>query len=258
MTKDIRRQIGERILFAQKRKYRFGSDAIEELERLHGKKVRAAYYSHRRGTKLADDDTLRKYADLFEVPFEYLRLGIGAEEIERQPEQINEDESEGSITTINQGKQQTDLKSSHKLPIRFIPILSADQIRDLSFGRGGLAQMSGRTLPVPDFLNVSPDSYAYLIAQNDYSMVVASGPSYGPGTCIVLDPQRTILPGDVVLADIEGFGGPVIRKFVAARAFTPGLKFRLEAFNPAFEAIEIADPAELSAIARVIWIAQQI
>lgn len=257
MATNLRKEIGARIHRAQKRKFRFGSDAIEELERLHGKKAKAAYYSHRSGTRLADDDTLRIYAELFDVPFEYLRLGLGAEEIEAGDTQINEDESDASVGSINQHKQEIDAKASHKRGVRFIPILSADQIRDLSAGRGDLAQMSGRTLPVPDFLNASSDSFAYFIPTNDFSMVAASGPSYAPGACIVIDPQRQITPGDRVYAEIDGFDEPVVRKYVAARAYAPGVKFRLEAFNPAFAAIEVTERAQVRFMARVIWAAQE-
>lgn len=258
MANDLRKEIGARIMHAQKRKFRFGSDAIEELERRHGKKVKAAYYSHRSGTRLPDDDTLRIYADLFDVPFEYLRLGTGAEEIESSAAQINEDESTASaVISINQHRQEIDLKASHKHGVRFIPILSADQIRVLSAGQGDLAQMSGHTLPVPSFLSASSDSFAYFIPANDFSMVATSGPSYAPGACIVIDPQRQITPGDRVYAEIEGFDDPVVRKYVAARAYAPGVRFRLEAFNPAFEAIEVTDAAQVRVLARVIWAAQE-
>ncbi len=253
---DPRKAIGARIHRAQQRKFRFGSDAIEELERRYGKKAKAAYYSHRRGVRLPDDATLRNYAELFEVTFEYLRTGAGAELFETDPVPINKAESAGSVIQINQHRQQTDLKSSHIHPVRFIIILSAEQIRLIGAG-GDLATMSGSTLPVPDFLSASPDSFAYFIPSHDFSMVAASGPSYGPGACVVIDPQRQIAPGDRVYADIEGFDEPVIRKFVAARPFTSGLKFRLEAFNPAFEAIEVIDPAQIRVLARVIWVAQE-
>lgn len=257
MADDLRKAIGARIHRAQKRKYRFSSDAIEELERRHGKKVKASYYSHRSGTRLPDDVTLQMYADLFDVPIAYLRLGVGAEEIEGQDAQIKEDESERSGDIINQHRREFELKSSHKHPVRLIPILSADQIKDLRTGRGDLAQMSGRTLPVPDFLNASSDSFAFFIPTDDFSMVAPNGPSYAPGACIVIDPQRQITPGDRVFAEIEGFDDPVVRKYVAARPYAPGVRFRLEAFNPSFAAIEVPDSGEVRFIARVIWAAQE-
>lgn len=251
MTDDFRKQIGARIQRAQERKFRFGSDAIEELERKHGKKVKAAYYSHRSGMRMPNDDTLRIYAELFDVPFEYLRLGIGADKIETEAAAINKDESVASVVSINQHRQQLDIKPSQTPFARSIPILSAEQIRMLGAG-GDLATMSGRTLPTPDFLTPGPDSFAYFIPPHDFSMVAASGPSYAPGACVVIDPQRQIAPGDRVYADIEGFDEPMIRKFVAVRSFTPGLRFRLEAFNPAFQAIEVTEPAQVRVLARVI------
>lgn len=257
MANDVRKEIGARILYAQKRKYRFAADAIEELEARYGKKAKSAYYSHRSGTRLPDDATLRMYAELFEVPFEYLRLGIGAEKIESRPVAINEDESGASVVSINHHRQDVELKTSHKHPVRFIPILSAEQIRDFCAGRGDLAAMSGRTLPVPDFLNASPESFAYFIPDNDFSMVAAAGPSYAPGACIVVDLQRQIKPGDRVYAEIEGFDDPVVRTYVAARPFAPGVPFRLEAFNPAFQAIDVSDPSQARVLARVIWAAQE-
>lgn len=253
---DLRKIIGDRIMTAQKRKYRFGSDVIEELENRYGKKAKAAYYSHRSGRRLPDDDALRAYADVLDVTLEYLRFGYGAAEVERRPV-INEDESETSVTPINQHSQEIALRASHKHPVRFIPILSAEQIRDFCAGRGGLATMSGRTLPVPDFLNASPESFAYFIPLNDFSMVDPNGLSYAPGACLVVDPARPIAPGDRVYADVEGFDEPIIRRFVAARAYMPGLKFRLEAFNPAFEPIQDIEVAQIRVLARVIWAAQE-
>lgn len=255
MTDPTRQAIASRIKFARKLKFHRAIDAIEELEQRYGKK-RSSYYSHESGARLPDDEDIGRYAELFGVTPEFIRYGSGSEVYKGTATAINEDESEASVVAINQYRRQSDLKSSHIHPVRLIIILSAEQIRTLSAG-GDLATMSGSTLPVPDFLAASPDSFAYLIPSHDFSMVAASGPSYAPGACVVIDPQRQIAPGDRVYADIEGFDEPVVRKFVAARPFTTGLKFRLEAFNPAFDPIELSDPQEIRVLARVIWVAQE-
>ena len=81
------------------------------------------------------------------------------------------------------------------------------------------------------------------------------GPSFSPGTYVAADPERTIMPGELVLADLLE-DGPVFRIYKAARPYAQGVPFRLVASNPAYDAIDVTEARQLVSIARVIFTAQ--
>ena len=252
-------EFARRLSWAIKRKYAKNADLIKELER-RGWAKRRTLYSHLAPNdyRMPNTADIGRYAEVLGVSASFLQFGEGAEAEAFRLSTINEGKSDGSTATINQLRGQPDLNSSHNPNVRFIVVLSAEQIRDLSTAQGDLARMSGQSIPVPELLNAGRGSFAYFVPVNDFSMVAASGLSFHPGACLIVDPERTIAPGDLVVADINGFDAPILRRYVGARPYSRAARFKLEAFNASFEPLEIADPDDVLFIGRVIWTGQQL
>ncbi len=245
-----RKAIGQRLRRARSEHHKSAREAIAALRKRWGDTVISTYYSHEAGARMPSDSDLERYAEQFGVSVAYLRYGDYSERFDGAKIPVNKDESDASADGVNQAREQIDLKSSHKPSVRLILLLSADQIRELSTGRGDLAKMSGHTLPVPDFLDASRHSFAFIIPKNDLSMVNPAGETFPPGSWIIADPKRPILPGDLVFADLDEFG-PVLRRYVGAKAHAPGARFELHAANPAYRPIAV-EPKDLLLIGRVI------
>lgn len=245
-------QIAHRLKRARARRFKTAGKAIEELEARWGIK-RRTYFSHEAGERTPSDRDIERYAELFGVTPQYLRYGDGSEVFDSAEEIVNEDEDKGLPRLINQGVEQFKLNPSHNHPVRFIVILSANEIRKISTGQGDLAKMSGRSLPVPDFLSASRHSFAYIIPQNDMAMMTDRGQSFGPGTCLIIDQEREIAPGDFVLVEHADFAAPLFRTFRAVAPYKPGMTFELSAFNPAYQNILVDAAAKVISIGRVIW-----
>ena len=264
-----------RLEAARVRRFDNAAAAIDALKAESGDNWRR-YYGYESGERKPKMAGLYIISKVFEVPIEYFLFGTDSETYEGEARtlaqraritlKIDEEDNhplpveaspekdpEDAAAAINYEYEQGKLNTSHNQPVRFIPILSANEIRQLSTGRGDLADMSGRTMPVPDFLNASRHSYNYQIPSHDVSMVAADGISIGPGSVVLADPDAPIFPGSMVLALLRGHDEPMIRKYIAAGAYKPGMRFKLGAFNPAFEAIEVSKKLDCLSIARIIF-----
>jgi SOS-response transcriptional repressor LexA len=82
-------------------------------------------------------------------------------------------------------------------------------------------------------------------------MVAKEGLSIGPGSYVGVDLEAKIFPGNYVLANLLGYDEPVVSVYKAARPYTKGVQFTLEALNPAFAPIHISAPSECLQLARI-------
>ncbi|HET8726672.1 MAG TPA: LexA family transcriptional regulator [Alphaproteobacteria bacterium] len=234
-----------------------------------------SYLSYESGDRVPKYHDLVQFARLLDVPIEFFVYGghpdiddhdveIQATVTRRRHEQrrrdvpeartpINADKSKTSPAPVNQAQRSVELNSIHNAGVRFIPVLSASEIRKNNTGRGG--PMSGQTLPVPQSLGAGEHSYSYQVPEHDLSMASKDGASFGPGTFLVADRDAPILPGKFVLAVLDGIDEPLFRIYRAARPYAAGVAFSLHALNPAYEPIVVADPAMLLHIHRVIYTA---
>lgn len=272
--------LAARLKLARQRKFSNAKAASDALPPEAGKSIRAyqSYESAERQPKLRE---LAIYAQLFDVPLEYFifgghpaisdaeieaqallnrkklqkRLGGRVPEPERTVALINGDKSVTSELPVNHVSQQPETNPIHNLGVRFIPVLSARDIRHIITGRGGLATMSGHKLPVPQSLSAGEHSYSYQIPDDDLSMISAMGASFGPGTHIVVDPAAAILPGKYVLVMLQGFDEPLFRIYKAAKPYSPGVPFALHALNAAYDPIQVKDQTRVESIQRVIYTA---
>lgn len=256
-AREARMQFAARLRRARMRHYKSVARAYAALHSKWSSVKRRTYYSHEAGERLPSDQDIERYAQMFEVTPQYLRYGTDAEAFEDGVEEEMSDDTAEEPPVINQLTRSGDLESSHNSDVRFIVVLSAGDIRSLSLKRGDLAQMSGTKIPVPAFVQASARSHAYIIPASDNSMVASDGPSFLPGTCLVIDPARPILPGDLVLADLQGFDEPLFRRYRAARPYARGVRFALEALNPAYEMIAVENPQDCLSVGRLIWTGHQ-
>lgn len=114
--------------------------------------------------------------------------------------------------------------------------------------------MSGNTIPAPHAIDPGPNSFWYTLPVYDVAMVDKAGPlSLNPGAMCLVDLDAPILRDKCVLAQLRDHDEPVIRVFRAARPYDGASAFTLVALNPAFDPIEIGDPADCLLIGRVIF-----
>lgn len=222
------------------------------------------YYCHEAGDpkRRPKMPRLRFYADFYGVPLSYLLLGEDAETYETEVREmaaargisLRIDTWANSVddASVNQDFDSIESNPIHNQEPRYRVILTASEIRHLSTGRGDLTAMSGPTLLVPDFLEVSRQSFWYRLPQSDVSMT-GQAQSFNPGGIGLFDRDARILPGDFVLADLDVWDEPVLRRYVAARAYSPGAPFKLDALNPAYEPIEVPAQGECRLIARLMF-----
>ncbi len=269
--------LAARIKLARQRKFPNAKAAAEAIAAQHGaSKSSRSYHSHESGERYPKLRDLTNYAKTFDVPLEYFVSGrhpdISEKEIEAQalltrkkhgggtdlvPVQtaafINNGKSATSAVSINQLQQVAETTTIHNIPVRFISVLSAGEIRKLHTGWGGLTSMSGQQYPVPQDLSASGHSYSYRIPDDDLSMMSATGASFGPGAYIIADPEAIILPGKYVLVVLEGFDEPLFRTYRAAKPYAPGVPFSLQALNAAYEPIAVKEASRVQSIHRVIY-----
>jgi Peptidase S24-like len=278
--------LAARLKLARLRKFPNAKAASDAIIAEHGQgKSSRAYQTHESGDRQPKTRELVAYAQTFDVPLEYFAFGqhpeISDEEIEAQalltrrrllkrkggvePEprmpvlSVNGDNPVASGSPVNQIRRGFETNTIHNIAVRFIPVLSASEIRRLIVtGRGDLTAMSGEQLPVPQTLSASEHSYTYQIPGNDLSMISANGTSYAPGTYVVCDPEAVILPGKYVLAMLEGFDEPLFRIYKAAKPYSHGVPFALQALNPAYDLITVKDPARVQSVLRVIFTASAV
>lgn len=272
--------LGARLEIARLREFdsvRAAIDALREASDQPDQIKPRAYYLHESGERRPRKmSRLRLYADTFKVPLSYLLFGEGAEVYEAEARDLaarkrivlkidalkgekTVAESSRKIVPINQDIELIETNTIHNPIDRSRVILTASEIRKLSTGRGDLATMSGPMLSVPDFLNPSRHSFWYRVPAIDVSMAPTSreGHSFPPGGIGLFDQEAKILPGDYVLAYLDDWDEPVMRQYVASRAYSAGASFKLEALNPAYEPIEIPLKSKCRYIARLVFFGNQ-
>lgn len=264
--------LAARIEVARIRKYDRRPAAIaalgQLLEDLDKSEMGArTYHSHENGERRPQLERVSIYSRLFEIPIDYLLFGRDAEVYEPEARSLakragvplridvlqgqtaprrltlvenSEEKTNINSEAVNQEPARIELNASHNPSVRFITILSASEIRKLRTGRGGPA-MLGPKMPMPNFLNASPHSFVFQIPADDLSMVTQDGLSLNAGGVCVVDPERTILPGNYVLAMLKSREEPIIRRFVADGAYAADCSFELHALNPSFKPIVDAD-----------------
>lgn len=266
--------LGARLEVACRRKFAKTSEAVAALDKelqKHGEKGNRGktYYSYQKGQRRPRMKELQRIAQLFEVPVNFFLFGgypaIDDAEVEifrkhkaaKLSDWDSQDSSGTSPLPVNQPANQLEIITSHNAGWRSIVILTASEIRHINTGRGSLAQMSGQTLPVAGISSASQHSYAYILPEHDRSMIAERVLSFAPGTAIVADPERLIMPGDLVLADLQDYDHPLLRLYTASRPYAPGVAFELTAFNPSYKPIALSERDKVLGIARVISTTQR-
>lgn len=91
-------------------------------------------------------------------------------------------------------------------------------------------------LPLPVQMDAGPKAFGYEMTSDDRSMINTTPPSIAPGTICIIDPDRTIKPGDFALVD-GGGGLMTVRQVQAEGDYVPGAQFTLVANNPSYAPI---------------------
>jgi hypothetical protein len=134
--------------------------------------------------------------------------------------------------------------------IRYIPLLSAG---DISRFLVDISSFTGETVPVPTSIGANTRLYAYTVPHNDRSMVSGSGPSIGPGTLCVFDPDEDVLAGNVLLVSPRASGAWLLRVYQGALPLSAATEFTLTALNPDVEAIRVTDKTRWEFGGRLIY-----
>lgn len=237
-------------------------NALAELDSARKAKSARAYQSHEAGSRKPELHDLALYGELLDLPVSFFVFGgyegisdddiaFEAQAIRRRmgapngvltpPSRENRNpagKSATSVVGVNQVLRQIETTTVHNQGVRFIPVLSTGEIENFLSGRG-VPAMQGRTLPVPQSIQVGEHSYSYQIPEHDLSMVSREGMSLAPGTFIVADPEAPILPGKLVFVALDD-DEPVVRIYRAARPYKPGIPFTLEAFAQAYDPITVS------------------
>jgi hypothetical protein len=250
------REFGRRLQWARKRAgYSTRRAALGDIPAKWGIATRT-YYSHERGERTPDrEDTLMHYCELFKVSRDFLLFGNGPELLEYQSAEAVELTSE-----INHASKQVYEKSSHFETVRYIPIIRASNIENLISGNEALADMTKEFLPVSSSLLAGPRSFGYEIPSEDDSMVGPGGRSFAPGSFIVVDPEREIMPGKYALVQFPDME-PTVRQLRSSMPFRPAapqFPFTLQASNPNYGPFKVDGASDCTIIGRVVFTIEEL
>lgn len=250
------KEFGRRLQWARKRAgYSSRQAAINVIPKSWGIAERT-YYSHERGERMPDkDETLMRYCELFKVSRDFLLFGNGPELLEYQSAEAVELTSE-----INHANKQVYEKSSHFEAVRYIPIIRASNIENLISGKEALADMTKEFLPVSSSLLAGPRSFGYEISSEDDSMVGPGGRSFAPGSFVVVDPEREIMPGKYALVQFPGME-PTVRQLRSSMPFRPSapqFPFTLQASNPNYGPFTVNGASDCTIIGRVVFTIEEL
>lgn len=232
--------------------YKRTADFIEAIkERVPDARIRS-YYSHEAGDRVPQDDaTIELYAEMLDTTSHWLLFGTG--------EDVNDETLKDDAATINQANEVLDINPSKIVAVRYIPLLTASDIKKLLFGNGNLTAMSRDQLPMPQNVAVGARAFYYQIPDHDTSMVSATGQSFAPGTLLLIDQDRDVAPGDFLLAQLADMPAPVMRRLQSAYVLssdTPRYPFKLLALNPMAEPVIVHKQTECQVIGRVVSFTQ--
>jgi hypothetical protein len=267
---------GLRLRIAVQFHYKRAADFAEALSR-DGVVERATFYSHLAGKKWPDGKTLRivrEYEDRLGMPAGWIHDGKG-ENIEdlRQALGLTKEENGKAAlrerfpffplprtdgSTVNQLSEETVPDSGKISKIRHIPILPDGKIEAWLSGERSNEAMAGKTIPILRDDDIGHRAFGYVVGRDDHSMTSATARSFPPGTVVVIDPDRAITPGNYVLVKLKSKRIWMLRLYRAALEYDGSQPYTLEASNPAFEAIRVADPAGWEIAGRAVKIIEDI
>lgn len=244
---------GKRLDWARREAgYRYSSDFIQILKARRGAVRARTYYSHKAGKRVPDDDeTIDLYAEMLDVSRDFLLFGAGAEALGY----FLTDDGE----PINQPVELFAINPFQPAGIRYIPVLTASDIKRLLNGQVNLITFSGERVPIPQDAAAMANAFAYRIPPHDTSMTGRDGPSFTPGTWLIIDPERDVLPGDFLLAWPANMPGPVLRRLQSSHAYiadAPHFPFKLIALSPHADPITVAEPGDCVILGRLISFTQ--
>jgi hypothetical protein len=267
---------GLRLKIAVQYHYRRAADFADILAR-DGVVERAAFYSHLSGTKWPDGKTLsrvREYEARLGMPVGWIHDGRGedVEDLRRALDLLKDDEGKAQIrrlfpffplsrteeSAVNQQLEESGADSGKISKIRHIPILPDGKIEAWLSGERALDMMAAQTIPILLDGDIGPRAFGYVVGRDDHSMASATARSFPPGTVVVIDPDRPITPGNYVLAKPKTKRIWMLRLYRAALEYDGSQPYTLEASNPAFEAIRVADPAGWEIAGRAVKIIEDI
>lgn len=240
-------EFGRRLQQARKKAgYSTRLSAVKDIPA--GKNIASrTYYSHERGERLPErEDTLQCYCDLFGVSRAFLLDG-----------ERGEAENDSDINHMRKG---VDEKSSILEFVRYIPIIRVSEIEKIITGKGALADMTKDFLPVPSSLLVGPNAFAYEISLTDESMVGKEGRTFLPGSFVIIDPDREIIPGKYALVQFGG-ADPCVRQLQSSRSFKkdePHYPINLVANNTNFTSIRVQNDNDCTILGRVVFTISEI
>lgn len=232
--------------------YRTTVDFINALQQRYPEMQARIYYHYEAGTRVPrEDETINRIAEMLNVTRNWLLYGT--------EEEVNEALFNEDAAPVNQAIETSQTKSLKSLPLRYIPVLSASDIKTLLLGNGDLATMAREQLPVPQHVDAGADVFYYRIPEDDTSMVGAAGHSFPPLTLLLVDRERVARPGDFLLALPSGAPGPVMRRLQAAMPVNPAAPrypFKLVALNPMADPIAVKAEADCQILGRVVSFTQ--
>lgn len=271
-TDEQRLEFGARLKWALHRAgYKRTADALVDVQQCANIKSRT-FYAHAAGNRVPDDDGLIEiYAQLFDVPADYLLLRSDAPTGPSRG-RISTDEVRERLglnsaakhfpalrpvnqVTVNQLLENDTHKASQITETRYISILTASDIKDLLTGARKFRAMPRERLPVPHHVAAGPNVIAYKVPPFDHSMIGPGSDSFPPGTDMIFDPDRVIAPGDYLLCLPANAETPMLRRLQSNFAYlrsTPRYPFKLAAINPDVPPLFVETAEDCAIIGRLI------
>ena len=191
-----------------------------------------SYYKHESGERRIMPEELSAYATAYKVAVIWLMHGVSPQS--------------------NHNAQNIPIKPLSTLDIREVPLLSSQSLEELDdFIRGGIL-VSDKSVVVPESAQVGNRTIAYIIPEDDLSMLGERGDTFPPGTVLVIDPDRVITPGNYILAQPAGFDLPVLRRYEAVHSPSKNTPFTLSALNLAYQPIVVNNPESCRILGRLV------
>jgi len=232
--------------------YKTTADFISALKaRQPNMQVRIYYHYEAGGRVPRDDATINLFAEMLNTSRNWLLFG--------SEEDVNEDSLSEDDAEVNQVIETSQTKPLKPPLLRYIPVLSASDIKTLLLGNGNLTTMSREQLPVPQHVDAGADPFYYRIPDDDTSMVGRAGHSFPPGTVLLINRERTVRPGDFLLAQLGDAPAPVMRRLQSAMPIAPSeprYPFKLVALNPMAEPITVDADSDCEILGRVVSFTQ--
>lgn len=249
MDEDLKRAFGRRLTEARQARYPRRSHFIAALNAKYpGTITPKGYHNHEDGLRWPVQlGLVDLYAEMLETTRDWLLFGKG--------KQVNADELKESPAPINQRIESFDINTFKSGGFRYIPKLSASEIRLMLNGHGDPANMTGERIAVAQDIPAGPRTFSYTIPQGDASMVSPSGLSFPAGTHLMIDMDRTVAPGDFLLCWPTGLPVPVLRQLQAAfplELTALRYPFKLVALHPMAEPITVESASDCEVLGRMI------